>query len=69
MTTDIQNAINQTKENVETVHKTTVAAMEIIDNGIKIMEDLNGHSTTVNNSTAEITEAINSALRNKNFSQ
>lgn len=28
MTTDIQNAINQTKINVETVHKTTVDAME-----------------------------------------
>lgn len=35
MTTDIQNAINQTKENVETVHKTTVDVMDIIDNGIK----------------------------------
>ena len=59
MTTDIQNAINQTKINVETVHKTTVDAMDIVDNGIKIMEDLNGHSTIVNNSTASITEAIN----------
>lgn len=58
MTTDIQNAINQTKENVETVHKTTVAAMDIVDNGIKIMKDLNEHSTTVNNSTNQITEAI-----------
>ena len=58
MTTDIQNAINQTKENVETVHQTTVDAMDIVDNGIKIMEDLNEHSTTVNDSTNQITEAI-----------
>ena len=58
MTTDIQNAINQTKENVETVHQTTVDAMDIVDHGIKIMEDLNEHSTTVNNSTNQITEAI-----------
>ena len=64
MTTDIQNAINQTKENVETVHQTTVDAMDIVDHGIKIMEDLNEHSTTVNNSTNEITQSIN-LLRDK----
>ena len=58
MTTDIQNAINQTKENVETVHQTTVDAMDIVDHGIKIMEDLNEYSTTVNNSTNQITDAI-----------
>ena len=64
MTTGIQNAINQTKENVETVHQTTGAAMDIVAHGIKIMEDLNEYSTTVNNSTNQITEAIN-LLRDK----
>ena len=64
MTTGIQNAINQTKENVETVHQTTVATMDIVDHGIKIMKDLNEHSTTLNNSTNQITEAIN-LLRDK----
>lgn len=58
MTTDIQNAINQTKDNTHTVQRTTADVLDVVNDGIKTMDELNTYSEKVNESTHEMTESI-----------
>ena len=58
MTTDIQDAIVKTRENVETVHSTTVEVLDIIRNGIGLAQDLTVQSRNVNENTNQMSEII-----------
>ncbi|HAU84164.1 MAG TPA: hypothetical protein DCW90_01215 [Lachnospiraceae bacterium] len=58
MTTDIQQAIGKTMENVETAHETTVGVLDIIENGIELAQDLTVQSHSVNDNTKQMSEII-----------
>lgn len=58
MTSDIQEAIVKTRENVKTVHSTTVEVLGIIRNGIGLAEELTVQSHNVNENTNQMTEII-----------
>ena len=58
MTTDIQDAISKTMGNVDTVHKTTVEVLEIINSGIGLAQDLTSQSQSVNENTKQMSEII-----------
>lgn len=58
MTTDIQDAIGKTMENVQTVHSTTVEVLDIITNGIGLAKELTVQSHSVNQNTTQMSEII-----------
>lgn len=58
MTTDIQQAIGKTMENVDTAHETTVGVLDIIKNGIELAQDLTIQSHSVNDNTKQMSEII-----------
>ncbi len=58
MTTDIQDAIGKTMNNVETAHKTTLDVLKIIENGIGLAQELTTQSHNVNDNTKQMTEII-----------
>lgn len=58
MTSDIQNTINVTMDNVEVVHKTTEEVLGIIKSGVSMAEELNMQSQRVNSDTKQMSETI-----------
>lgn len=58
MTTDIQDAIGKTLENVDTVHGTTIEVLNIINNGIGLAQDLTIQASSVNENTNQMSEII-----------
>ena len=59
MTTDIQEAISKTLENVGTVHQNTIDVLDIITNGISLAQELTVQSSAVNENTNQMSEIIN----------
>ena len=58
MTTDIQEAISKTLENVDTVHQNTIDVLDIITNGIGLAQELTVQSSGVNENTNQMSEII-----------
>lgn len=58
MTVDIQDAIAKTRSNVDIVHNTTQEVLDIINNGISLVEDLTVQSHSVNDNTKQMSEII-----------
>ena len=58
MTTDIQEAISKTLENVDTVHQNTIDVLDIITNGIGLAQELTVQSSAVNENTNQMSEII-----------
>lgn len=58
MTTDIQEAISKTLENVDTVHQNTIDVLDIITNGIGLAQELTVQSSSVNENTKQMSEII-----------
>lgn len=58
MTSDIQEAIAKTMDNVEIVHNTSSNVLDIIQNGIGLAKELTVQSQSVNENTNQMSEII-----------